>query len=113
MSPGPFAGAPGEYAGELSEVTKGEPTIYTQTPGSSVAVRLVPSNPARRSLLVQNAHATIAVAYGFTSALTFATGLVIPPNTTVPFPLDRWTDEVWIIAQSGTGDVRAVETTSV
>lgn len=83
------------------------------TPGSTTPLSVVPSAPVgagpRASLTVQNVGA-VNVAFGSSTAITYATGVPLAPNQQLLCIGD--TDALFAIAQSSTADLRIMATYS-
>ena len=107
----PWGGASGTNVGGPIEYAKGNPQIWTVSPPTTSPLRGIPSNPNRRELFVYNNGAN-PVEMWFEGAQAAGTGMIIPANSYIPFPLTRHVGELWFQATTETGNVRIWETSA-
>jgi len=88
----------------------GDTGTYGQTTVSTTATLVVGADTTRQSVLVQNLSANVPAYVGFDNTVTAANGVQVPAGGGV-YSDDSFTGDVYVIAESGTVDIRHQEVT--
>ena len=88
----------------------GQTGSYDSTAVSTSATLVVAADTDRQSVLVQNLSTDTPAYVGFDNAVTAASGVRVPAGGGV-YSDDSFTGDIYVIAESGTVDIRHQEVT--